>query len=122
MAQVINTNLNEGIFKATDATLTQITNTVFSADLSGCKDPITVISEVPAGAGNIEFVCVNAKEGVKNQTVALKAGALNIFRITTEGYKNGEGFGQFQILVGGTPSANSGVRVAFLKYVSVINH
>lgn len=120
MAQTINTTINSGLFNASAAELQAITENSFTADLSDCKDAVTVIADAASASGEFSFVCIS-DDGKSRTEIPLIAGALNVFHITTKGLKKKDGSADFEI-AGDTSAASAGIKVAFLKYISVINN
>ncbi len=116
MAQTIETITNNGIFQASEFQLVSVTEAEFKALLSDCKEPITVIAEAPAGASDCKIICKGAEKGYCNKEILLTAGKMNVFRMETKGFKNSDGFIEFE------SQGFSGGKIAFLKYSAVINH
>jgi len=116
MAQTINTITNNGIFQVCEAEFTSVSDTEIKADLSHCKEPITVIIDVPSDASDAKLICNSAEKGFSDKAIQLIAGKLNVFRMETKGFKDHEGFVTFA-----TEGLN-GAKIAFLKYSAVINH
>ncbi len=118
MAQTINTLTNNGIFNVGEAEFASISQQEIIADLSGCKDPIAVIIQLPEGTtGNI--TCKAAEAGVGDKTISLKAGVLNVFYMETKGFKDSEGMAEFNA---DASIVGNGAKIAFLKYTNVINY
>lgn len=120
MAQTINTTLNNGLFKADKLDFDTVTQNNIIADLSGCKDEIAVIVDLGSASGKVSFDCLSP-DGKVVESVALTAGNVNVFRITTHGIKKADGTADFAIK-SDAAIAGANVKVAFLKYVSVINN
>ena len=120
MAQTINTTLNNGLFKADKLDFDTLTENKVVADLSGCKEEIAVIVDLTGASGDISFDCLSPV-GKAVESIPLKSGEINVFRITTHGIKNADGLAYFAIK---SDAAISGanIKIAFLKYVSVINN
>ncbi len=120
MAQTINTTLNNGLFKADKLDFDVISENKLIADLSGCMDEVAVLVDLSGMSGNVSFDCLSSI-GKAVESIPLTAGVVNVFRITTHGIKTADGTANFAIK-SDSSVANAGVRVAFLKYVSVINN
>ncbi len=118
MAQTINSITNNGIFKVSEAEFVSITDNTFKAELSNCKEPITVIIDVPSAVSDGYIVCESTEDGVSGKKLSLVSGKINVFRMETKGFKNIDGFVEFS----SSGLANSGAKIAFLKYSAVINH
>ncbi len=117
MAQTINSTTSNGLFSASAFDFTALNSDNFSSDVSDCKDPITVIVDTTADKSNAySLVCVGT-DGKKKE-VKLEIGSVNAIHITTFGYKNTDGMMDFEI----TGGASAGIKVAVLKYTSVVNH
>ncbi len=118
MAQTINTSTNNGIFNVGEAEFADISQQEIVADISGCKDPIAVIIQLPSGAsGNI--ICKASETGVSDKTIPLTAGVLNVFYMETKGYKDSKGMAEFNA---DSSIVGKGAKIAFLKYANVINY
>ena len=116
MAQTIDTITNNGIFQVSEVGFTSVTDTEIKSELSHCKEPITVIIDVPSSASDAKLICNGAESGFSGKTMQLIAGKLNVFRMETKGFKDQEGFVTF------TTEGLNGAKIAFLKYSAVINH
>lgn len=120
MAQTINTTINNGLFNAAATGFDVIAESKLIADLSDCKDAVTVIVDLSFTSGDVSFSCMSAKGDVY-KSIALTAGVLNVFRIITHGIKKADGTADFVITASaGLSSAN--IRAAILKYVPVVNN
>ena len=118
MAQNINSITANGLFNSGEFGLTALTENSFSTDVSGCKDPITVIVDTTSDKSKSHtLVCLGA-DGKKDKEIKLGVGTMNAIRITTNGLKKADGFIDFSIEGG----ASAGIKVAFLKYVPVVNN
>ena len=124
MAQIINTGINSGLFSASTTAFSAITDSLITADISGCKDPVTVVVDIPeSAAGEFQFLCVPAEKGFGEIKISLTGGKLNVFRITTKGLKKPDGSGDFKLLTAdGGSAAGKNIKIAFLKYASVLNN
>jgi len=92
-------------------------------DLSGCKDSIIMLVDIPVGGevkNTIKFVSC---EDNKDAEVVLTNGKLNVIRFTTKGIKDADGLGHFQF----TTENGMGVdgvtaTITLIKCVDVVNH
>ncbi len=127
MAQNIKAINNIGLFNASADDFATITESgkevLLNADIKDCKDPITVIVDIPASAsGEYEMVCPYA-DSDKEVRIKLTAGKLNTIRITSYGIKKSNGTADFKMTTTNDSGfASLGVRVAFIKQVDVVNN
>jgi hypothetical protein len=124
MAQNINAYSTNGLFKANAIALSEVTEAVFSADLSDAKDSITVIVDTTASsASDIVLSCMPSEAGYGEVRVPLTAKSLNVVNITTKGIKKNDGFGEFKFVnTNGASLGQQGIKICFVKYSPVINH
>lgn len=121
---VINTITNSGLFNVTAEDFQVITESgneiPMQADLSGGREPITVIIDIPEGtSGEFQLSC----KGGWNNTIPLSAGKLNVMHITSYGLREEGGMGNFLLSTTNESGfASLGVKIAFIKYIAVINN
>ena len=120
--QNISTTIKSGLFNADAIPFSTVSDAMISTDISGCKDPILVLIDVPQNAEGCEFSCLPAKAGFKKESIKLESGVINGIFITSHGYKKDNGFADFEFSAVNGGVASMGIKVAFVKQVSVINH
>jgi hypothetical protein len=124
MAQNINSYSTNGLFKANAIALSEVTEAVFSADLSDAKDSITVIVDATASsASDIVLSCLPSEAGYGEVKVPLTSKSLNVVNITTKGIKKNDGLGEFKFVdTNGASLGQQDIKICFVKYSPVINH
>ncbi len=123
MAQNIISYTTNGFFKANATALTSLTEAEFTTDLSDGKEITVIIDTASSSESDIVLCCMPAGNGFGEIKVPLIPQTLNVINLTTMGIKKNDGVAEFKL----TDSADStvspsGVKLCFVKHVTVINH
>lgn len=125
--QLINTHTTKGLFTPVQAGNNLIKSdnekASFYADLKNCKDSITMFVNIPAMAGGKFYLTFKSADGSKDKRITLLPEVNNLLRFTTNGIKDKDGYGHFEIEVDNDMSVTqSQISVMIIKSLDVENH
>ena len=127
MAQNITSYISNGLFEAGKINLEYLnesgTTASISTDLSGCKDSVIAIVDIPTSSDGSHSFVFKSADGGKDIKVDLVPNKTNVIRFTTKGIKGKDGIGNFEFITdNGMGISNLAVKVGFIKCVDVVNH
>lgn len=108
---------------ATPQVLSSVSKTAsLTADLTGGKDPFTVLINVPADAvGNHMLICKSA-DGGKDKEIPVTTGYMNVIRLSSKGIKKPDGTADFVFSTDITSINALDVSMCIIKSAEVESH
>lgn len=125
--QMITSYTSKGLFNADRMYFVNLKSNTskaeFCTDLSDCRDSILAIVEIPSIGGGVFYLNIKSVDGGNDIAVKLLSEETNLVRITTKGIKDAEGLGHFEFTTdNGMSVTDNSIRVAFIKFIDVVNH